>query len=214
MQYPKQSITIILIAALSMGSVQAMEPPQKKQTFLQRLVMQYKVNRDLTRQHQIHAIKLSKTQLEQIRADQRRILKRVVLAGLTTAFLAALGVAAAVGIKKYREKGELPKAPPAPSVTPAGPPEAPAPAWKPGVRRLTPAEEADIQRRLEQAEAGAAAPQTRAGLTPQQQEALAELRQQPPMPVTETLRRPVLEPGEVPEEPYEDPLITRLLEEE
>ncbi len=107
----KLSLTLTLLAALSMGSIHAMESttPQKKQQLLQRLVMLYKVNRDLMRQN-IH-LNLPKEKIKQLRADRRRILKRVAIAGLTAAFLSAIGITAAVAAKKYRA-GKAPTGPP------------------------------------------------------------------------------------------------------
>lgn len=111
MRYFKQFITLILLAALNMGSVHAMkEPTKQKQTLLQRLVMQYRANRYLIHQSQIHAINLPPQKLAELRAERRRILKRVALAGLGVAFLAALGIAARVAVKKYGE-GKAPVTP-------------------------------------------------------------------------------------------------------
>ncbi len=132
----KLSLTITLLAALSMGSMHAMESttPQKKQQLLQRLVILYKVNRDLMRQN-IH-LNLPKEKLKQLRAERRRILKRVAIAGLTAAFLAAIGVAVGVAAKKRGER----KAPAGQPPTfgglhkKYGPPEvAPSQEWKKGV---------------------------------------------------------------------------------
>ena len=111
----KLSLTLILLAALSLGSMQTIKPsPQQKQTLLQRLVMQFKINRDLIRQSQIHAFKLPKAKIAQLRAERRKILKRIAAAGLTAAFLAAIGTAVAVGVaaKKRGERGKAPAGPP------------------------------------------------------------------------------------------------------
>ena len=108
----KLSLTLTLLAALSMGSMHAMESttPQKKQQLLQRLVMLFKVNSDLMQQN-IH-LNLPKEKIKQLRADRRRILKRVAIAGLTTAFLAAIGITAAVAAKKYDGRKKAPAGPP------------------------------------------------------------------------------------------------------
>jgi len=135
----KLSLTLTLLAALSMGSMHAMESttPQKKQQLLQRLVTQYKINRALIRQSQIHAFKLPKERIKQLRAKRRKILKRVAIAGLTAAFLAAIGVAVGVAAKKYWEREKAPAGPPPTfggvheSLKPPG--MAPTHKWKKGV---------------------------------------------------------------------------------
>ena len=131
MHYFKQSITLTLLAALSMGSMHAMEPPKQKQRLLQRLVMLYKANRDLMRQN-IH-LNLPKEKLKQLRAERRRILKRVALAGLTAAFLAAIGVAVGVAAKKRgeREKAQADQNPTFEELHARVRPPAPAPASEP-----------------------------------------------------------------------------------
>lgn len=108
----KQSLSLILFAGLSIGNLYAAtEKATEKKRWLADRVMQFKVNRDLLRQHQQHQLPLTKQELENLRAKQRQILRQVAKAGAITAFLIAIGAITAVAAKKYGEGKAAPAAP-------------------------------------------------------------------------------------------------------
>lgn len=113
----KLSIAILLGAACIAGSISALKAatstlPSKSETLLQRLVKQFRLNRAVIQMHQTqmeHAISDKarqelQQQIQHIQEKNRVILKRVALAGLAAAFVAALGTAAVIAGKKYGGK--------------------------------------------------------------------------------------------------------------